>query len=50
MKHPRKYPMVLLLLKKVRATDDKRARLKEAIMAHKSSSPAQVLASVLTWM
>ncbi len=49
MKHPRKYPMVLLLLKKVRATDDKRARLKEAIMAN-LTSPLHVLGSVLTWI
>jgi hypothetical protein len=50
MKHPKKYPMVLLLLKRVRATDDKRARLKEAIMAAQTSSPIQVLGLVLTWM
>ena len=49
MKHPRKYPMVLLLLKKLRATDEKRARLKEAIIAN-NLSVDEVLGSVLTWM
>ncbi len=49
VKRPRRYPMVLSLLKKVRCGDDKRGRLKEAIMVDMSSS-AKVMGAVLTWM
>lgn len=49
MKHPRRYPIVLWLLRKVRCGDEKRGRLKESIMVNMSSA-AKVMGAVLTWM